>query len=77
MTSGTWRIEYLEAVVHGDMPAPPKAIRKTVKRAIETRLATDPVSYGKPLRYRPPAIAAFASAIIESYIGSMRRAAPW
>lgn len=51
MTSGPWRIEYLEAVVRDDMPALPKAIRNTVKRAIETRLATDPISYGKPLRY--------------------------
>lgn len=44
-------IEYLESVVHEDIPALPKTMRERIKNAIETRLAIDPIGLGKPLRY--------------------------
>lgn len=44
-------IEYLDTVVEEDIPALPKTMRERIKRAIETRLAADPVGLGKPLRY--------------------------
>ncbi len=46
-----FEIEYLESVVSEDIPALPKTIRQIVKRAIETRLTTDSIGLGKPLRY--------------------------
>ncbi|MGQ0665103.1 MAG: type II toxin-antitoxin system RelE family toxin [Pseudomonadota bacterium] len=50
MTPAAWRIEYL-VVVDRDIPALPKRIRGTIEWAIEMRLASDPVGYGKPLWY--------------------------
>lgn len=47
----SFRIEYLETVVRADIPALPKRARDRIRRAIETKLATDPVAFGKPLRY--------------------------
>ena len=44
-------IIYLESVVEDDIPVLPKNIRATIKRAIENRLAIDPVGFGKPLQY--------------------------
>jgi mRNA interferase RelE/StbE len=44
-------IEYLETVVEEDIPALPKTMRLRIKNAIETRLTSDPVGLGKPLRY--------------------------
>lgn len=44
-------IEYLEIVVDEDIPALPKTIKKTIKKAIEERLTIDPLGFGKPLRY--------------------------
>jgi mRNA interferase RelE/StbE len=46
-----FQIEYLDTVVDDDIPALPKTVRDRIKRAIETRLAMDPVGLGKPLRY--------------------------
>jgi mRNA interferase RelE/StbE len=46
-----YSIEYLAEVVNIDIPRLPKKIKSTIKRAIETRLVTDPVGFGKPLRY--------------------------
>lgn len=53
MMSGNDRyaIAYLKIVAEKDIPALPKAIRNTIKRAIEERLRMDPVGFGKPLRY--------------------------
>ncbi len=47
----SYRIEYLEKVVRKDIPALSPSARKLVKRAIEERLAVDPIAFGKPLRY--------------------------
>lgn len=49
--SDLYRIEYLESVVDEDIPRLPKSVRSLIKRAIEERLAIDPVGLGKPLRY--------------------------
>lgn len=53
MTLGNkpYTIEYLQDVVEEDIPALPKSIRETIKRAIEERLRVDPIGFGKPLRY--------------------------
>ena len=44
-------IEYLKEVVEQDIPALPKSVREAIGRAIETRLANDPIGFGKPLQY--------------------------
>jgi mRNA interferase RelE/StbE len=49
--SNLFRIEYLRPVVEEDIPALPKTMKERIKRAIETRLTSDPVGLGKPLRY--------------------------
>lgn len=49
--SSGYQIHYLESVVDEDIPALPKAMRELIKRAIETRLAIEPIALGKPLRY--------------------------
>lgn len=49
--SETYQIVYLDTVVAEDIPALPTKMRERIKRAIETRLALDPVGLGKPLRY--------------------------
>lgn len=46
-----YRVEYLDSVVDEDIPRLPKTVRSLIKRAIEERLAIDPVGLGKPLRY--------------------------
>ncbi len=50
-TEQAFTIAYLDTVVSEDIPALPKATRQQIKRSIETRLTTDPVGLGKPLRY--------------------------
>jgi mRNA interferase RelE/StbE len=45
------RIEYLGSVADEDIPDLAKRVRVLIKRAIEERLAIDPVGLGKPLRY--------------------------
>ncbi|MCE3230695.1 MAG: hypothetical protein K0R52_623 [Alphaproteobacteria bacterium] len=47
----TYNIEYLTSVVEEDIPDLPKTARNMIKKAIEERLMTDPVGFGKPLRY--------------------------
>lgn len=46
-----YQVIYLDDVVHKDIPALPTKIKALIKRAIEKRLMTDPISFGKPLRY--------------------------
>ena len=46
-----YQIEYLDSVVKEDIPALPKRIKDTIKKAIEERLMIDPLGFGKPLRY--------------------------
>lgn len=49
--NNTYRIEYLTSVVKEDIPLLPKKFKTAIKNAIEERLVTDPVGFGKPLRY--------------------------
>lgn len=49
--NNTYYIEYLESVVNDDIPLLPKKIKASIKNAIEERLMTDPIGFGKPLRY--------------------------
>ena len=49
--SDRYTIAYLQSVVKDDIKALPKTIKIAVKKAVETRLAIDPVGFGKPLRY--------------------------
>lgn len=46
-----YRIEYLKSVVDDDIPKLPKTVRKQIKTAIEEKLTSHPVEFGKPLRY--------------------------
>jgi len=47
----SYRIEYLESVVREDIPQLSKDVRNRIRKAIETKLTTHPVEFGKPLRY--------------------------
>ena len=47
----TYRIEYLASVVDEDIPNLTKSVRKQVKTAMETKLTSHPIEFGKPLRY--------------------------
>ena len=53
MTHGNndYEVEYLKSVVKKDIPALKKKKKTLIKKAIEERLAKDPVGFGKPLRY--------------------------
>lgn len=44
-------VEYLDTVVQEDIPRLPASARTLIRKAIEERLTTDPVAFGKPLRY--------------------------
>ena len=46
-----YRIEYLASVVNEDIPKLIKLVRKQIKAAIEKKLASHPIEFGKPLRY--------------------------
>ena len=46
-----YQIEYLISVLKEDIPKLPKTIKAAIKKAIEERLMSDPVGFGKPLRY--------------------------
>ena len=46
-----YRIEYLTSVVDEDIPNLAKSVRRQVKTAIEEKLASHPIEFGKPLRY--------------------------
>ena len=47
----TYRIEYLKSVADEDIPKLTRSVRKQVKTAIEKKLASHPVEFGKPLRF--------------------------
>jgi mRNA interferase RelE/StbE len=47
----TYRIEYLESVVREELPRLSRSVRQQVRKAIERRLGSHPVEFGKPLRY--------------------------
>lgn len=47
----SFTIKYYERVMHHDVPALPKAKKAEIQKAIETKLATNPQLFGKPLRF--------------------------
>lgn len=47
----TYRIEYLESVVRDDIPKLSTTAKRRVRKAIEQRLCSSPIEFGKPLRY--------------------------
>jgi mRNA interferase RelE/StbE len=47
----TYRIEYLESVIREDIPPLSKSVKEQVRRAIERKLTSHPIEFGKPLRY--------------------------
>jgi mRNA interferase RelE/StbE len=47
----SFRIEYLESVVEEDIPTLSKEVRSRIRAAIEQKLTSHPVEFGKPLRY--------------------------
>lgn len=49
--SKSYTIEYLASVVDEDILTLPKSAKKQIQKAIEERLAVDPIGLGKPLRY--------------------------
>jgi mRNA interferase RelE/StbE len=46
-----YRIEYLASVVDEDIPNLTKLVGKQIKAAIEKKLTSHPIEFGKPLRY--------------------------
>ena len=47
----TYRIEYIESVVREDIPRLSRSVREQVRKAIDRKLGSHPVEFGKPLRY--------------------------
>jgi mRNA interferase RelE/StbE len=46
-----YRLEYLESVVSADIPRLSGSAQRRIKRAIESKLISHPIEFGKPLRY--------------------------
>ena len=47
----SYRIEYLERVVQEDIPGLSATAKRQIRVAIERKLGSHPVEFGKPLRY--------------------------
>lgn len=46
-----WRIHYADSVTRDDIPRLDHAAKQRIKKMIETKLTTDPLRFGKPLRH--------------------------
>lgn len=46
-----YELQYLKKVISEDIPKIPNNIKGTIKKAIEERLGSDPISFGRPLKY--------------------------
>ncbi len=46
-----YQIQYLEIVVRKHIPTLSSSVKALIKRAIEERLVSNPIGFGKPLRY--------------------------
>ncbi len=46
-----WQIRYADSVIKEDIPRLDHSTRQRIKKAIEAKLATDPIRFGKPLRH--------------------------
>ena len=47
----TYRIEYLESIVRHDIPILSATAKRQIRAAIDLKLGSHPVEFGKPLRY--------------------------
>jgi mRNA interferase RelE/StbE len=47
----SYRIEYLASVVREDIPALSETARRRIRSAIERKLGSHPIEFGRPLRY--------------------------
>lgn len=72
-----YRVEYLASVVHEDIPKLTKAVRHQVKMAIEAKLTSHPIEFGKPLRYSLRGPGASGSETGGSSTRSKRRTWSW
>lgn len=46
-----YKVVYQDQVVKRDIPTISASVKPAIKRGIEERLMTDPIGFGKPLRY--------------------------
>jgi mRNA interferase RelE/StbE len=46
-----WNIRYADLVIRSDIPRLGHAVKKRIRKTLETKLAIDPVRFGKPLRH--------------------------
>lgn len=46
-----YKLVYSDQVIEKDIPKLPKAVKERIKNTIEAKLLTDPIQFGKPLRY--------------------------
>ena len=60
----SWVVEYSNQVFNEDLPSLPKAIRNRILDAINSKLATHPDVFGKPLRF---GLAGFRSLRVGDY----------
>jgi mRNA interferase RelE/StbE len=49
--SDAYSIRYASSVIDEDIPSLSKSARTLIQKAVESRLAHEPIHYGKPLRY--------------------------
>ena len=47
----SYRIEYLESVVRNDIPTLSAEAKRRIRTAIDRKLGSHPVEFGRPLRY--------------------------
>jgi mRNA interferase RelE/StbE len=46
-----WRLQYADFVISEGIPRLNRAAKQGIKKAIEAKLAIDPMRFGKPLRH--------------------------
>lgn len=46
-----WHIRYADSVIREDVPRLDNTVKQRIRKVIETKLAIDPVRFGKPLRH--------------------------
>lgn len=46
-----WKLRYSNSVLEDDIPGLAVAARNRIRKAIESKLLTDPMRFGKPLRH--------------------------
>jgi len=51
MHGSNFEVKYASEVIKKDIPKLPKSVKNLIKKAIETRIAIEPIAYGKPLQH--------------------------